>query len=145
MVGQRMILGFPTGRDSETFQDSGTGKTFLSRDKGTTGQAQNLATGRDGPGFFETVPSRPGTSRGTKWPSFFHIIAQFRPKGDSKWPTDWPKMMQKGFQKEFRNEFQKGIQNGIQNDLPTDQKGCKKGPKMGSKMTYWLTHSLYSS
>jgi hypothetical protein len=31
---------------------------FLSRDKGTTGQGQNLATGRDGPGFFEAVPSR---------------------------------------------------------------------------------------
>ena len=31
-------LGFPTGRDSATFRDSGTAKTFLSRDKGTTGQ-----------------------------------------------------------------------------------------------------------
>ena len=31
-------LGFPTGRDSATFRDSGTGKTFLSRDKGTMGQ-----------------------------------------------------------------------------------------------------------
>jgi hypothetical protein len=31
-------LGFPTGRDSATFWDSGTGKTFLFRDKGTTGQ-----------------------------------------------------------------------------------------------------------
>ena len=31
-------LGFPTGRDGATFRDSGTGKTFLSRDKGTTGQ-----------------------------------------------------------------------------------------------------------
>ena len=65
-------------------RDSGTRKLFLSRDKGTTGQAQNVTTGRDGPGFFETVPSRPGTSRGTKWPSFFHIIAQFRPKGVPK-------------------------------------------------------------
>ena len=45
------ILGFPTGRDSATFRDSGTAKTFLSRDKGTTGQAQNFATGRDGMGF----------------------------------------------------------------------------------------------
>ena len=33
----RYVLGFPTGRDSATFRDSGTGKTFLSRDKGTTG------------------------------------------------------------------------------------------------------------
>ena len=34
----QFIVGFPTGRDSATFRDSGTGKTFLSRDKGTTGQ-----------------------------------------------------------------------------------------------------------
>ena len=79
-------LGFPTGRDSATFRDSGTGKTFLSRDKGTTGQkflhcpgtkgqrdklkilprdgtgrdSQN--SGRDGPG-----QSKSGTGRGTKW------------------------------------------------------------------------------
>ena len=78
-------LGFPTGRDSATFRDSGTGKTFLSRDKGTTGQkflhcpgtkgqrdklkilprdrtgrdSQN--SGRDGPG-----QPRSGTGRGTK-------------------------------------------------------------------------------
>ena len=31
-------VGFPTGRDIATFRDSGTGKTFLSLDKGTTGQ-----------------------------------------------------------------------------------------------------------
>jgi hypothetical protein len=43
------MVGFPTGRDSATFRDSGTGKTFLSRDKGTTGQAQKFAKGRDGP------------------------------------------------------------------------------------------------
>ena len=32
------LLGFPTGRDSATFRDSETGKTFLSQDKGTPGQ-----------------------------------------------------------------------------------------------------------
>ena len=53
---------------------------FLSRDKGTTGQAQTLATGRDGPGFFEAVLSRPGTSRGTKSPSILPINAVFRIK-----------------------------------------------------------------
>ena len=79
-------LGFPMGRDSETFRDSGTGKTFLSRDKGTTGQAQNLATGRDGPGFFETVPSRPGTSRGTKLPSIFAHLCRFQRKISKKIP-----------------------------------------------------------
>ena len=78
-------LGFPTGRDSATFRDSGTAKTFLSQDKGTTGQkflycpgtkgqrdklkilprdgtgqdSQNL--GRDGPG-----QPKSGTGRGTK-------------------------------------------------------------------------------
>ena len=51
-------VGFPTGRDSETFRDSGTGKIFLSRDKGTTGQAQNLAKGRAGPAKFGTGRAR---------------------------------------------------------------------------------------
>ena len=43
-------LAFPTGRDSATFRDKGTENPSLSRDKGTKGQAQNLAMGRDGPG-----------------------------------------------------------------------------------------------
>ena len=43
-------LAFPTGRDSATFRDKGTEVPSLSRDKGTTGQAKNLAKGRDGPG-----------------------------------------------------------------------------------------------
>ena len=58
---ERFQIGFSTGRDSATFRDSGTGKTFLSWDKGTPGQkflhcpgtkgqAKNLAKGRDGPG-----------------------------------------------------------------------------------------------
>ena len=42
--------GFPTGRDSATFRDNGTENPSLSRDKGTTGQAKNLAKGWDGPG-----------------------------------------------------------------------------------------------
>ena len=53
-------LGFPTGRDSATFWDKGTEVPLLSRDKGTTGQAQNLAKGRDGPG-----QPKSGTGRGT--------------------------------------------------------------------------------
>ena len=50
---QKMMseLAFPTGRDGATFRDKGTEIPSLSRDKGTTGQAQNLATGRDGTGF----------------------------------------------------------------------------------------------
>ena len=43
-------LGFLTGRDSATFRDNGTEFPSLSRDKGTTGQAKNLAKGGDGPG-----------------------------------------------------------------------------------------------
>jgi hypothetical protein len=41
-------LAFQTGRDSATFRDKGTEIPSLSRDKGTMGQAQNLATERDG-------------------------------------------------------------------------------------------------
>ena len=44
-------LAFPTGQVSATFWDKGTEVPSLSRDKGTTGQAQNFTTGRDGPGF----------------------------------------------------------------------------------------------
>ena len=43
-------LGFPMGRDSATFRDTGTEVPSLSRAKGTTGQAKNLAKGRDRPG-----------------------------------------------------------------------------------------------
>ena len=55
-------LGFPTGRDSATFRDKGTEVSSLSRDKGTTGQAQNLAKGRAGTGFsyFSTGRTRTG-------------------------------------------------------------------------------------
>ena len=40
---------FPMGRDSASFGDKGTEVPSLSRDKGTTGKAQNLAAGKDGP------------------------------------------------------------------------------------------------
>ena len=43
-------VGFPAGQDSTTFRDNGTEVSSLSRDKGTTGRAQNLTKGRDGPG-----------------------------------------------------------------------------------------------
>ena len=87
------------GRDSITFRDNGTEVSSLSRDKGTTGQAQNLATGRDGPGFFETVPSRPGTSRGTKLPSILHIYAVFREKFQKK--IQKKKFQKKNFKKKI--------------------------------------------
>ena len=47
---QCTLLGFPTGRDSATFRDNGLEVPSLSRDKGTTGQAKNLAKGQDGSG-----------------------------------------------------------------------------------------------
>ena len=48
-------VGFPTGRDSTTFRDNETEVSSLSRDKGTTGQAQNLAKGWDGQGQFVKI------------------------------------------------------------------------------------------
>ena len=42
-------LGFPTGQDSGTFRDKGTEVPSLYCDKGTMGQCQNLAKGRDSP------------------------------------------------------------------------------------------------
>ena len=44
------ILEFPTGRDSAIFWYKGTEVPSLSRDKGTTEQAENLAMGQDGSG-----------------------------------------------------------------------------------------------
>jgi hypothetical protein len=49
-TGYGLGRSLPTGRDSATFRDNGTEVPSLSRDKGTTGQAKNLAKGRDGPG-----------------------------------------------------------------------------------------------
>ena len=46
LLDKRLLVGFPTGRDSTTFRDNGTEVSSLSRDKGTMGQAQNLATER---------------------------------------------------------------------------------------------------
>ena len=55
-------LAFPTEWDSATFQDKGTEVPLLSRNKGTTGQAQNLprdGPGRDFNGLSRPVPGRP--------------------------------------------------------------------------------------
>ena len=56
-------LAFPTGWDIETFQDKETEVPSLSRDKGTTGQAQNLAKGQDGPGQPKFGTGRAGTAK----------------------------------------------------------------------------------
>ena len=62
-TGDTFLVGFPTGRDSTTFRDNGTDVSLLSRDKGTTGQAQNLAKGRDGPGHLKSWTGRAGTAK----------------------------------------------------------------------------------
>ena len=49
------------GQDSATFRDKGTEVPYLSRDKGTTGQAENIAKERDGTG-----QPKSGTGHGTK-------------------------------------------------------------------------------
>ena len=57
------ILAFPTGRDSETFRDNETEVSSLSRDKGTTGQAKNLAKGQYGSGQPKSGTGRAGTAK----------------------------------------------------------------------------------
>ena len=76
-------LGFPTGRDSATFRDNGTEISSLSRDKGTTGQAQNFATGRDGILTACPVPSRDvprdrNERKNIDKMAFFSMISCFR-------------------------------------------------------------------
>ena len=72
------ILGFTTGRDSATFRDNGIEVPSLSRDKGTTGQAKNLAKGRDGiakiqdgPGRDSQNPGRDARQNGTEQKRMF--------------------------------------------------------------------------
>ena len=57
-------IGFLTGRDSATFRDNGTEVPSLSHDKGTTGQAKNLAKGWDGLEQPKFGMGRAGTARG---------------------------------------------------------------------------------
>ena len=82
-------VGFPKGRDSETFRDE---VSSLSWDKGTMGQAQNLAMGWEGLGqsvkirdgtldrTITILLSKSGTGRMTRWDNhyFFPIISCFR-------------------------------------------------------------------
>ena len=56
-------LVFPTRRDSATFWDKGTKVPSSSRYKGTTGQAKNLAKGRDGSGQPKSGTGRAGTAK----------------------------------------------------------------------------------
>ena len=63
MAFHGVVLGFPTGRDGATFRDKGTEVPSLSRDKGTTGQAENLAKGQDGTEQPKFGPGRAGTAK----------------------------------------------------------------------------------
>ena len=56
-------LGFPMGRDSTTFRDSGTEVSSLSRDKGTSSKS---GTGRD-----SQNPGRDGGQNGTEQKKMF--------------------------------------------------------------------------
>jgi hypothetical protein len=64
---KHLELGFPTGQDSATFWDKETEVPSLSRDKGTTGRAQNLATGRAG-----TAYQNPGQDAG--WDNHYFSV-----------------------------------------------------------------------
>ena len=72
MLQQKVVdsfqLGFPTGRDSATFRDSGTAKTFLSRDKGTTGQKFLYCPGTKGQRDKLKILPRDGTGRDSQNP-----------------------------------------------------------------------------
>ena len=70
-------LAFPTGWDRETFWDNGTEVPSLSREKGTTGQAKNLAKGRDGLG-----QPKFGTGWDSQNPGKGHRTKQDRAKKD---------------------------------------------------------------
>ena len=63
MTNKTTEVAFPTGRDSETFRDNGTEIPSFSRDKGTMGQAKNLAKGRDGSGQPKSGTGRAGTAK----------------------------------------------------------------------------------
>ena len=51
------------GGDSLVTRDKGTEVSSLSRDKGTTGQAQNLAMGREGPEQVKSGTGLGGTAK----------------------------------------------------------------------------------
>ena len=58
-----LYVRFPTRRDSGSFQDKGTEVPSLCWNKGTTGQAKNLAKGQDGPGQPKFGTGRAGTAK----------------------------------------------------------------------------------
>ena len=75
------VAGFPTGLDSATFRDKGTEVPTLSREKGTTGQAKNLAKGWDGLGQPKFGMRQAGTAK--IWDRTLDKTGQSR-KGHSK-------------------------------------------------------------
>ena len=65
------LLEFPTGQDGATFWDKGTEVPSLSRDKGTMGQAKNIAKGRDGMGQPKSGTGRDTGQNGTEQKKMF--------------------------------------------------------------------------
>ena len=85
------ILAFPTRRDSETFWDNGTEIPSLSRDKGTTGQAKNLAKGRDGSGQPKSGTGRDGIL--TAWQDFELVPLSLCPGTGKEFLSLCPEML----------------------------------------------------
>ena len=68
-------------RDSATFQDKETEVPLLSKGKKTMGQAQNLATGRDGPGEPVKIQDRSRTR--------LSLSLCRNPGWDAGWDAGW--------------------------------------------------------
>ena len=79
------VVAFPTGRDSAFFRDKGSEVSSLARDKGTTGQAQNLDTGLYGlgqpvqiwDGTITIFLSKSGMGHGMGWDNRYFLISDF--------------------------------------------------------------------
>ena len=89
IIGKSALgVGFPTGRDSATFWDKGTEVPSLSRDKGTTGQAQNLKKGWDRLGQPVKIQARP-----VPWEEFELVPLSFCPGTTTKLLSLCPKKL----------------------------------------------------
>ena len=142
-TGYLGIQTIPTGRDCATFRDSGTGKTFLSRDKGTTGQKFLHCPGtkgqrdklkilpRDGTGFWQAVPSQDvprdrSERKIVKKGDFYYFFSWLFEIATTTLICDG---FQIGFQNGFQNGFLNGFPNGFQNRCQNEfQKSCPWKP-----------------
>ena len=120
-MSNRFGVAFSTGRDSETFRDNRTEIPSLSQDKGTTGQAKNLAKGRVGLGQPKSGTGRAGTAKNRD--GMRDKTGQSRKgrtkteKGCSKTEKDALKQDIWSFLKRFCNSFCPG-HPGLSRDVP---------------------------